>query len=311
MAGQDQQGPVPSLPDFRGGDRAAERAGTARRPQADGPTGPGADSTTRKGPGLGLILGCGGTALVLLVIAAVIVSLTLTRGGEPGDPISGPDSPGASDPERPREEYIPTEESDDDLAPDDGPTMTVAPSTECSVHAIGTDQEQPDGEIRGGGLSTTLPEGWDPYGSGGQPMMQDSMSAWNPIRGGWYATVTVGRMAYTEADGPAPDLKTMARHLFECDITQDHSIELLGEEPTVTGLTEEETTVDGVTARRLQADVAIEESAGLAPSTHLRYVVIVVDTPGGPSGLVVGAVTDLEDQLADQSTIADGIEVTQ
>lgn len=304
--GQDQQGQVPALPDFEGG----ERAGASRIPPTGGHIGNDPGGTAGKGPRLGLILGCGGTALVLLIIAAVIISLTLTRGGEIEEPDPGSGSSAEGESEGPREEYIPTEETDDDLGPDDGPTMTVAPSTECSVHAIGTDQDQPDGKIRGGGLSTALPEGWDPYGGGEQPMMQDSMSAWNPIRGGWYATVTVGRMAYTEADGPTPDLKTMARHLFECDITQDDSIELFGEEPTVTGLTEEETTVDGVAARRLQADVVIQESAGLGPSTHLRYVVIVVDTPEGPSGLVVGAVTDLDDQLDDQRTIADSIEVT-
>lgn len=311
MTGHGQQGSVPSLPDFRGGEGTPQRGSSAEPSAGGGPSGSAGSGGRRSG--LAWILGCGGVALVLLIIAAVIVSLTILRGGpEEQDPTSaGPDGTEASDGGGPRGEYIPTEEPTDEPQPEDGPTMTVAPSTECSVHPIATDIDQVDGELRGGGLSIPIGPDWAPYSGGEQPMMQDTASAWAPIRNGWYAVATVGRVVYTEEEGGMPDLATATRHLFECSITMDDSIELFGEEPVVTNLAEEDITVDGIPGRRLTAEVEIREEAGLAPSTRLRYIVTVVDTPNGPSGIVTGAVDDLDGQLADQQAMADDIQVIE
>lgn len=310
-----------SLPDFSGGGSPGSSGvsgGPAGGPGPSGPTGPAPQGPggggSRRGLWLALGLGGAGLLLVILVVVGLVLSQTVLSGGE--DPTAGGDPSTAQeetdDEERTRGEYIPSEEETTQPEPEQGPTMTVAPSTECTLYAPGSDQEQPEGEMRGGGLSIPLPSGWERLsGSAGQqPHLEDSESAWTPVEAGWYTAVTVGRVAYPEEAGGYPGADAAARHLFECSITRDDSAEVFTDQPQVSEIHEEATTVDGHPAHLFEATVAITGETTFESTDSWRYAAIVVETPGGPSAFVGGAATGHGDQMQDLEDMKEGLSVT-
>lgn len=330
MAGNDQEpGPV-SLPDFSGKGNGAGAGGaggvgdhvdhstsggsTSGAPGSQGPGGsPEPGSTSRRGLWIGLGIGGAAVLLVGALVVALVLSMTVFRPAP--EPATATDDPvtqdGASDDGG--GEYIPTEDPTEDPADGAGPTMTVAPSTDCQVYEVSTEQKQAEGELRGGGISVPLPEGWDRLGNGtaSQPLMNDSAMAWTPIGAGWYATTSVGRVMYTEEEGGYPGAQAAARNVFECNVSTTDGVELYGDAPKVGNLSEETVSIDGYDGAMLTADVEIVESAGLAPTTHLHFIVIVLDTPNGPSVYIGGAPTDRDDRMADIQTMKDSITVTE
>lgn len=333
MPDRNDQSPDFALPDFsgKGAGQGTGRSGAGApspgstsggsapgtapgRPGSGGAPGPG--GTPRRG--LWIALGIGG--VVILLVVALVLVLVLNRtvlSGDP-DPAAGPDpttvQEAPSDSESPRGEYIPTEEETPAPEPPEGPTMTVAPSTECTMFPGGSEQEQPPGEIRGGGLSIPVPDSWQLLlGSNGgdQPHMEDSTSAWTPVEDGWYTTVTVGRVSYPDEAGGYPGAEAAARHLFECSITRDDSSEVFGDEPQASGISEEAITVDGHPAHRFEATVAITGDVDFESTDSWKYVAIVVDTPGGPSAFIGGAATGHDDQMADLDAMTGGLAVTE
>lgn len=330
MPNRHDQSPDFSLPDFSGaggstapGADTGSPAGGGRAPSAGrGPMpGSGGDPGSWNGSGgsrRGLwIAGCAG-ASVLLLIAVLVVVLVLNRtvlGGGTEQPTASGGATTASqeptDAESTRGEYIPTEEETTEPQPEQGPTMTVAPSTECTLYPAGTDQEQPAGELRGGGLSVPLQDDWEVLSAasvGEEPHLEDTASAWTPVEGGWYTGVSVGRVAYPDGAYPGPE--AAARHLFECAITREDSSQVFGDQPVVSDLSEQSITVDGYPAHRFEATVAINGEVTFESTDGWRYVAIVVETPGGPSAIVAGAATGHDDQMADLEAMTEGLIAT-
>lgn len=320
MPDRNDQSPDFGLPDFSG--KGGQAGGAPSSPpvpggQSDGGAGPSAPGS---GPrrGLWITLGIGG--VVILLVVALVVVFVLNRtvfSGDPEpsagtDPTTVQEQP--SDSESPQGEYIPTEEETTVPEPPDGPTMTVAPSAECTMVAGGSEQEQPPSEIRGGGLSVPVPASWELLlgSSGGdQPHLEDSTSAWTPVEDGWYTAVTVGRVSYPDEAGGYPGAEAAARHLFECSITRDDSSEVFGDAPQVSGMSEQAITVDGHPAHRFEATVAIAGEVDFESTDSWKYVAIVVETPGGPSAFIGGAATGHDDQMADLDAMTDGLAVTE
>lgn len=229
---------------------------------------------------------------MILVVVGLVLSQTVFAGGQypltGGDPSTAQEE--TDDEERTRGEYIPSEEE------------TTQP-----------EPEQPEGEMRGGGLSVPLPSGWERLsGSAGQqPHLEDSESAWTPVEAGWYTAVTVGRVAYPEETGGYPGAEAAARHLFECSITRDDSAEVFTDQPQVSEIHEEATTVYSHPAHLFEATVAITGEITFESTDSWRYAAIVVETPGGPSAFVGGAATGHGDQMQDLEDMKEGLSVTE
>lgn len=327
MQNRHDNSPDFSLPDFSGGGSSggsgshdgAPGGPAPSAPVGGGPPDPGGSGSggggSRRGLWLALGLGGAGMLLVIVVVAALVLSQTVFSGGEDptvgGDPTTTQEEP--EDEERTRGEYIPEEEESTEPQAEEGPTMTVAPTTECTLYPPSADQEQPAGELRGGGLSIPLPEDWELLGSsaGDQPHLEDSSSAWTPVEAGWYTGVTVGRVAYP-ADGDGyPGAEAAARHLFECAITREDSAEVYSDQPEVSEMSEESITVDGHPAHLFEATVAIKGETTFESTDSWRYAAIVVETPNGPSAFVGGAATGIDKQMQDLEDMKAGLSVTE
>ncbi|WP_062947056.1 hypothetical protein [Brachybacterium sp. sponge] len=306
-----------SLPDFSGGpsDSPAEPGGSgAVGPGV--PVGPGSPggSGGGRGPMLAL-LGGGGCLVVILAVIALVLSQTVLSGGgeEPADDPT-PSASGPTDGTGP---------SDDGGASDGGsggaPTPTdqepateaAASGTACTMHGDGAVTEQVEGEVRGGGLAFSQPEGWEVgTGWGSQSAyVTDQHHADQPVEAGWYTLAGVGKVEFPEEEGGYPGAEEAARAIFLCALEPEQGEELYGDPAMLRDFRSEATTVDGHDAWIVSADVAISDLALLHSTDAWRRVVIVVDTPDGPAVFDGGAALGHDQQVADLEAMVEGLTV--
>lgn len=314
-----------SLPDFSGGpsDSPAAQGGSgAVGPGVPvGPGSPGGPGGGR-GPLLALLLGGGGCLVVIIAVIALVLSQTVLSGGgdEPGDgpttsaaepsggtdPSDSPDPPdggGASDGGGPGGATAPTDE--------EPATEAEASGTACTMHGDGAVTEQVEGEVRGGGLAFSQPEGWEVgTGWGSQSAyVTDQHHADQPVEAGWYTLAGVGKVEFPEEEGGYPGAEEAARAIFLWALEPEQGEELYGDPAMLRDFRSEATMVDGHDAWVVSADVAISDLALLPSADSWRRVVIVVDTLDGPAAFDGGAALGHDQQVADLEAMVEGLTV--
>ncbi|MCS6711406.1 hypothetical protein JSY14_04980 [Brachybacterium sp. EF45031] len=295
------QGPTGGLPDLS----AAGRSG-GDAPERD-------DDAPQRPPrrSLAIVLGVAGTAVVLLAILALVLSQTVFRGVLRDDPLptAGPSAPGPANPSRSSGgEYIPNP-NDPDIAPPP-PIFTQAPTAECTVPGGPPGPGRRGDTLTGGGLSYTIPRGWDTeWGFSDASYLTGVSAQARHVEGSWYSVVALGRVEFPQEEGGFPGMEPAAVAIFQCYATSAGVLDMFGENPTITDYRSEPTTVDGRDAWIVQATYHFEERQ-LSTTSASTVTAMVVDTPGGPSGLASDVAADVPQHATDLEAILGSLRVT-
>lgn len=287
-----------SLPDFRSGQQ--------REPAPHGA--PGQTRSPLRTPLL--IGGCAAAFLALCLVIALVVWATVLRpASEPvaGPTVAGPATP-SQQPSGPSGEYIPSG-SAEPLG--DPTTLAPVPMRPCTVRS---DLAPDDGEaavVRADLLQYDLQPGWDPrMDFEGQAMysVRNAASA-QVVQNGWWSVATVGTVDFPEEEGGYPGAEEAARAIFQCNVTSDESQGLFSDPARIHDLRDEPITVDGSPGWILRATIEVAPEQGFTRTAAWDYVVIVVDTPGGPAVFHGGAATGMPQQVADLEAIIASLRV--
>jgi len=265
-------------------------------------TGPQFTSTQSSTPGGGggrtaplLIGGIAFAVVFLLIVGGTIGYLVLRGGGDPsgeGGTTPASESAASGDP------------SESGSAT---PTEDVEEQRCWSPESMERSSNNPSGKLRGGGLQFIPPTIYDVrQNPRGLAFMNDTQGAFAQVEEGWHSGLAVGAVEWQpgiEYPGGEVASQKIVSCFFSADIWGETEGRSLDDQVT------EPVTIAGLPGYRTSATVNFAKSP-LERTSATRLVVIVLDTPQGPSAFVqetsVG-VTEHEEAAAEALESLTGI----
>lgn len=258
-----------------------------------------------------LVVGVLGAAAVLLVVAALVLSLTVFRPSD--DPLAGPEhSPEteASQRDPGGGEYIPDgEEESSEPVPE--VTQMEAPTAPCEFLPSDPQTPQSPGTRASGDLSFTIPEGWstDMDWSGSLPHATDVASAEQHIELNYFSVAQIGQVDWSGAESEYPGAEAAAEAYVQCHLTRADGVQVYGENPEVTSYVSEATEIDGQDGWMVRGTVEIPEDREISTYTAVEIVAVVVETSSGPAVFKVATSADDPAMSEDLESMIDSLTV--
>lgn len=251
-----------------------------------GPQYTGGQHTGPQGPGGGgrsgaIIIGVVAFSVVfLLIVAGTVGFLVLRPSGEGTDGTASATTPPTS--------ASTTEE----------PTAEVS-EERCWYGDEKRTSTNPAGRLRGGGLEFEAPSGFDGRSSSSWAhFLSDPQTATAPVEQQWSSALTVGAVQW-QTGIEYPGDETASERIFTCMASNGAAWDGHTKGRSIQDQTTEAVTVDGMDGFRTEGEIHFAED-DLELTDASRLVVIVVDTPEGPSvflGDVAIGVTEHEEGL--------------
>ena len=222
------------------------------------------------GRGTALLIGGIAFAVVFLLVVGVTVGYLVLRPGG-GSAVANPTdttSVTVTDPEA-------TEETDSP-----SPTPTDVEAERCWTPETERTSTNPSGKLRGGGLQFIPPALYTERGRpSGVSYADDLQGAQAKVEDSWYSTMFVGAVVWQpgiEYPGAEEASQQIVSCFFSAPIWGEAKGRSLDDEVT------EPVTISGMSGYRTTATVNFSSSP-LTLTTATRLVIVVVDTPQGPS----------------------------
>ncbi|HJB11800.1 MAG TPA: hypothetical protein H9786_14975 [Candidatus Brachybacterium merdavium] len=258
-----------------------------------------------------LVVGGLSAAAVLLVVVALVLTLTVFRPSE--DPLAGSEhTPQSEAPEREPAggEYVPDGE-EESSEPDPEVTHIEAPTAPCEFLPQESTSPQSPGTRSSGDMSFTIPEGWstDIDWGGTLPHATDVASAEKHIEQNYYSVAQIGQVDWSGADGGYPGAEDAAAAYVQCHLTRADGVQAYGENPEVTSYVSEAVEVDGQDGWMVRGVVEVAEDGQIATYTAVEIVAVVVETPSGPAVFKVATSADDPAMNADLESMVDSLSV--
>ncbi|MGP9538703.1 hypothetical protein ACT3SP_11875 [Brachybacterium sp. AOP43-C2-M15] len=246
------------------------------------------------GRGTALLIGGIAFAIVfLLIVGGTVGYLVLRPGGtgggvaSPSTDTTAPEDPEATDPEA--------------TDPSESPTPTDVEEERCwSPDSQERTSSNPSGKLRGGGLQFIPPSIYDGRSSPmGLSHANDTQGAQALVEDTWYSTIAVGAVEWQpgiEYPGAEVASQKIVDCFFYASIWGEAKGRSLDDEIT------EPVTISGMPGYRTTAVVNFSSSP-LEKTSATELVVVVIDTPQGPSVFVTETAVGVteHEQAADEA----------